>query len=331
MEYKNYLSAFLRGYDYTIIAYCDSPENTGPFTKELQIVLSSIPKNFLVVLVNDGFSTASEAALEKLKPIGPRIDLYQISAEQPIGKQAAFLKSLLHLQIVKCDHFILMEANGDDDPRAIPYLLDQPERDVLFVDKGPKANNLFFWFIYRFHQFFFWLITSKEINFDHYSLINRKALDSLLRTPFLHYTTALHFRPLKLGEIRFEHANRGFVPECRHLFHNSYGSLLECGENLINFFIKFSLILAFLFFSGLVYIGAAKLFAEVTMAHWLPYVLIALLNALIFTIGFFALGVMVLNRSKSAIHQFAVLDHPHPTLSPSKRVPTHINDPVNLN
>lgn len=298
-------SNILHSYDYALLVDCSKPsKNHVAYLVALEKVLQKINQSFLVVLVERENRHELANIIGKKIGIDPRINYKVISLESHTWLPRVSAASLSLLERFDCEQFILVNTDGADLPEAIPKLINTKGKDVVFVDKGPKADHLLFWLLYRFHQSFFWLITSKEIGVDHYSMINRKALRSLLNRPFLHLPTALHLRKLNVGKVRHEHPNLKFSEECRLLFRNSVLSLLEFGEELLSVFFKFSLWLGFLLFGGLIYAAVIKGFTDTGLPDWFPLALASIFNGFILNIGLFSLGALFLNRQRQGIGNF---------------------------
>lgn len=323
----------IRDYDYTLIVHCFEQEaKIKPFLKDLEKVLQSLELDFLVVIIDDASRDNTSEVIKNYSLQTSQINFHLIPLQNHYGLQGAIQHGLSYAQHINCDHFIVMDINEADDPRAIPELISIKEKDVVFVDKGPKTDHLLFWLMYRFHQLFFWLLANREIKFDHYTKINRKALDLLLKTTFLHYATALDMaNPLSKGKIRHEHTMEGFEKESRKLFRNSIGSLLEFGEALLNLFFRFSLGLAFIFFGGLIYAGIAKFITHEVLPIWMPFALIGLLNGLLLCIGFFALSIILLKHHKQVFSASNNNSWGADKASLLSRVYAANNDPVQLN
>lgn len=328
-----YPAPSLMKYNCTLLIHCHKQGSTiETFLQELEEVLAPIQQTFLVVLIDNASKDNTRTIIENYSFQSSRIDLQLVPLPSYHGLQAAIQLGLSSVKDIRCDHFIVMDTGSHDDPKAIPALLEVDDKDIVFVDKGPKSGHFLFWLIYRFHQFFFWLLTYREIRFDHYTLINRKTLNLLLQKRFLHYATALHIMgPLKKEQVRFEHRMEGFKGEYQKLFRNSIESLLEFGEDLLNFFLRFSLALGFLFFAGLIYSGITVIFKGQELANWIPFALIGIFNGLFLGIGFLALGIILLKRHQQVFPQ-AGQYVPRVGSTPwLNRVPAIKNDPVQLN
>ncbi len=295
----------LHNYDYALLVNCSRPgKNYTGYLTALEKVLRTVNQSFLVVLVESESQDELSSLIGKQIGNDPRIKYEVTTSDSHTWLPRVLMPSLNLLERYNCNHFIFVNADGVDHPEAIPKLISTKGKDVVFVDKGPKADHFLFWLLYRFHQSFFWLITGKEIGVDHYSMINRKALRSLLSRPFLHLPTALHLRKLNIGKVRHEHPNLRFGEECRQLFRNSVLSLLEFGEDLLSVFFKFSLWLGFLLFGSLVYAGIVKGFTEAGLPDWYPLAIACIFNGLILNIGLFSLGALFLNRYRQATGNF---------------------------
>lgn len=332
MENFVYPSSFVKAYDYTIVIPCfNQGDRICDLLTKLERVLTPIDRRFLVLVVDDASADNTNSILQNFHFKNAKISLQPILLSIHRGRQAALLEGLSVARKNRCDRFIVMEGDGSDNPEAIPELLNTSGKDVVFIDKGPKADHLIFWVIYRFHQLFFWLLTSKEIDFNHYSLINKKAVDTLLNDPFLHYTTALHNRDLTIGKLRLDSPMRKFKQEYRELFQHSTLALLEFGEELLNIFLKFSLSLGFLFSAGLFTAVYNIYFAGITLPNWSIFALVGLFNGFILSIGFFAISVMVLNQKRQHSAMTANTNAPTGRQFHENHLIQPIKDPTRLN
>lgn len=297
----NYNSIF-KTPDFTIIA----PIHNGAdrilrFLERLEDCLKDLPATFAVLIVNDASVDGTASHLRNFQFSSVNAQLRSIHLPFYCGLHESISHGLTVARQLNCQRFIVMKANGEDDPGAIADLIKIRDKDAVLVDPGPRAENLIFWLVYRMYQFIFRLFTSRELVCGIYSMLSRGTVIQLTQHSFLHYTARLYKMKLRGKKIRFESKKKStiFQYEMKQLFQDSVRSYMEFGEELLTAFLKLSLFFGFMVFAGVVAILYSFIFTEDSVPSWLLITTVGLLCAVILSMGVFGIGVSVLHKVRS--------------------------------
>ncbi len=151
-------------------------------TRQLVCVMEEESLQFEIVYVNDGSSDGSRENLDQLAAADHRITVVHLSRN--FGHQPAVHAGLEH---AAGDVVVVMDSDLQDDPRAIPQLLEQWERgyDVVYAQRFNRKENAAKRFL--FYSFYRVLnsIADSPIPSDagNFGLMDRKVVDALLQLP----------------------------------------------------------------------------------------------------------------------------------------------------
>lgn len=291
-------------YDFVILVNCATPGiNPADFLIHLKAVLKGLDHSFGLLLVGSEYGNELKEMAEEILGGYAPIDFRILQQPEVSDINHLLPYSLPHLWSLGSEYYIIMNADGTDDPQVIPQLIAARGKKVVFVNKGPRTDKLTFWIAYRFHQALLRMVTGKEIEVDHYSMIQRKVLQDLLNRPFIHYAAALQFRQPKTHTIRHEHPIRDLAVERRRLHLTTILTLVEFGEGLLISFLRFAMLMGFLLFGGLIYTGLAIFFTGIGVPDWMPWALSGIFLSLLLSMGFFSLGALLINRHRLRLAQ----------------------------
>ncbi|MCB0631487.1 MAG: hypothetical protein R2824_31860 [Saprospiraceae bacterium] len=297
----NYNSNF-RAPDVAIIApIFNAADEVLLFLDQLEDCLKELPASFTVLVIDDASVDATFSHLKNFQFTASNVHLHAVHMPFHCGMHEAIARGLTVARQLKCQRYIIMKANGDDDPQAIPELIRIKDKDAVIVDRGPRTENLLFWLAYRMYQFLFRLFTSRELISGVYSMISRRTLVQLTQSSFIHYTARLYKLKLRGGKIHFERKGQktSFQREWKQLFRDSIGSYMEFGEEMLSIFLKLSLTFGFLLFAGALVSVYIHFFTPQSIPVWSMITMVGFLSALILSIGVFGVGVSLLHKVRS--------------------------------
>jgi polyisoprenyl-phosphate glycosyltransferase len=135
---------------------------------------------FEIVLVDDGSTDRSDAALQKLASNDPRVRVIQLSRN--FGHQTALTAGLDH---ARGDAVVMLDADLQDPPELIPRMLDHWRAgcDVVYAVRERREGESRFklatarWFYSLFDKL---AQVDLEHNSGDFRLLDRRALDALL-------------------------------------------------------------------------------------------------------------------------------------------------------
>ena len=150
-----------------------------------------------VLLINDGSSTpvpndlvdASEQTITEVRVL---------SLRRNVGHQRALAIGLAYAEArMPCDAVVVMDADGEDDPRDVPRLLDamrnaQPS-SVVFAQRTRRSEGLVFTALYRLYRWLHHLLTGIPVQVGNFSVIPNAVLGRLVVVSDLwnHYAAAV--------------------------------------------------------------------------------------------------------------------------------------------
>ena len=176
----------------TIITPCYNESITViSFLESLECVLSNHPYFFTVVVVNDCSTDDTLPLLNDFRFKVRNLSLHVITLESNAGHQAAIYNGFLFAGTLNCEHFIVMDSDGQDAPAIIPALLQYINTDIVNVVRNKRSEPLLFRFSYYCYRAIFKVVTGKRMNYGNFCLISRDILELAVRTKFSHFAAFL--------------------------------------------------------------------------------------------------------------------------------------------
>ncbi|HQW06063.1 MAG TPA: glycosyltransferase [Flavobacteriales bacterium] len=270
------------------------------FVHELNDTLAGLAATWTFVLVDDGSTDDTLERLRSLAPIAPNIQLELLALPFNMGHQRAILQGLLHASSSKAERFVVMDADGEDDPHALHELIDGTQPPIVLVARGARSGSFLFKLGYRFYRILFATVTGKRMIFGNYSMIDRTVLHAVLSKGFVHYAACLSKLQNPTRIITYDRRPRfdgDSKMDLRSLSLHAFRSLIEYSEEVLAFFLKAFLILTLIFSASMVTIVCIKLFTENAIPGWASTLCLSLFNSMLVCLGFFAVGLLLVNSS----------------------------------
>tara|TARA_Y100000389_G_scaffold195540_1_gene227095 strand:- start:2088 stop:2975 length:888 start_codon:yes stop_codon:yes gene_type:complete len=153
--------------------------------KKIEITLKEIKSNFRILLVNDG-STEKNIFKYNKKKIFKKIEL--INLRKNVGSQKAIATTLKYIsknQKKYNDKFIIMDSDGEDDPKKIKEIIFKVNKykklDIITLNRAIRKESILFSVLYELHLFITFLFTFKYIRFGNFTYINKKILKKITK------------------------------------------------------------------------------------------------------------------------------------------------------
>ena len=141
-----------------------------------------------IVVVNDASTDNTLQLLKSYKFKSELFDLKILNLKYNQGHQKAIYNGLSYSYNNGYKKVIVMDSDGEDDPRAINELVDKSrEFSVIHVGRKSRSENLKFKLLYFLYRFLFKLLTNKKMNFGNYSMIDRSVLFAVVNEGYIHY------------------------------------------------------------------------------------------------------------------------------------------------
>ena len=282
-----------------VLAPCFNEESTIiPFLRQLEDVLISLGDEFYVVIVDDCSQDNSLKQLSEFAFSGKNIRFDLLQLKFNVGHQPAIYQGLLYVTHLKPDHVIIMDSDGEDDPRAIPLLLENKDFEIVEVKRGKRSESLSFKIAYFFYKLIFRFITGKTIDFGNFCLVNTKIVDRIQHTSFVHLPAYLLKQKASRTSITY---NRGKRIDGRSKMGNkglllhAFKSMIEFAEDLLLLFFRMFIMLMLLFVVVLANIIYQKFVTQTAIAGWFSTLSISLIILAVLCLGFFIIGILLLN------------------------------------
>lgn len=153
--------------------------------RELDEVARTLPVRMAVSAVNDGSTHYPEDELRDIDRLENLESVEIIHLYSNVGHQRAIAIGMA--TAAEDDNFdavLVMDADGEDSPRAIERMLEAAgnRRDFCVVAKRRRrSENLTFKMSYVLYKFAFRLLTGRQITFGNFSLFSRSYVRRLVR------------------------------------------------------------------------------------------------------------------------------------------------------
>ena len=154
-------------------------------TNELQDVMDALPGKWMILVVDDASSIPCPL---DWRP--SRVHCIRLLANQ--GHQAAIFFGLKWVREhwPNVERVVVMDSDGEDDPHAIPLLLEHPD-DVVFAKRGQRHENWQFQLGYRLYKVLFRMVTGQRMTVGNYAVMRTDVVHSLSDAGFAHFGAAL--------------------------------------------------------------------------------------------------------------------------------------------
>lgn len=289
-----------------IVAPCfNEREAVLPFLSELEQVLARVPEQCLIVLVDDGSLDDTQVKALGFVPNAPNVRVEVIALPYTMGHQEAIHQGLLYASTTTASRFIVMDADGEDDPGAIIELAKIIDTSVVFVARGKRSESVGFRLGYKLYRLLFRMVAGRSIRFGNYSMIDRRVLEAVLDRSFVHYAAFLSKQPVPSRIIVRDRRRRldgrskmGFDDLGLHAFK----ALIEYSDRLLALFLRAFLYLGVLFLASVLTIIGVKVFTDLAIPGWASNLSATMFNSMLLCMGFFVIG-LLLSRTVQRDHR----------------------------
>ena len=254
--------------------------------KSLSILLYQIEKNlnntkniYKVLIIDDNSSEKNSYNLNKNKFFK---EIKIISLKKNVGSQKAIatgLKFISNLKNKKERKFIIMDSDGEDDPKKIKdiiKLIDKnPNIEMIAMKRTLRKESFFFSILYEIHLIVTLLITLKYIRFGNFSFLNKKVINEITKKKelWLAYSATL--------KKYFNSSNSISAPRRKRISGKSkmsYFGLIIHSLNIQSVFMKNILILYVFYFFLFLYMFNFFTLTSVLLLFFIVHFLILILN-----------------------------------------------------
>jgi len=161
------------------------------FLQELNAVLSTLPGNFIVIVIDDASTDDTLELLKAFKFNAFHVSLTILSLKNNAGHQQAIYQGMLYANTLDFSHVIVMDSDGEDDPAAISELLRLKNCDIVHVNRGSRKESFVFRLFYFMYKILFRLLTRRSMSYGNFCMINREMLCKIVQNSFYHLAAFL--------------------------------------------------------------------------------------------------------------------------------------------
>lgn len=268
------------------------------FLQKLDNVLGTLDGTFTVIVVDDSSTDNSLELVKAFTFSAKNVQLHVLNLMYNSGHQSAIFQGLLYANELKAQHVIVMDSDGEDDPDAIPLLIQKTGYDIVEVKRGKRKESLQFRFSYRIYKMLFKLVTGKKMDFGNYCMISQVIVERIANTSFIHFPAYLLKQKASKTSIVYDRSKRidgKSKMGMQGLLFHAFRSFIEFAEDLLMVFLKMFIIISVvivLLFLDLLY---QKFIAGTAILGWFSTLTISLVTLAIICLGFFVTGLLLLN------------------------------------
>jgi len=160
--------------------------------KSLSILLIQIEKYlkntkniYKILIIDDNSSEKNKYRLNKNKFFK---EIKILRLKNNVGSQKAIatgLKFISKYQKKREDKFIIMDSDGEDDPKKIKEIIEFIDKNhktkIITMNRTIRKESFFFSILYEIHLLLTFFITLKYIRFGNFSFLSRKVINSLTK------------------------------------------------------------------------------------------------------------------------------------------------------
>ena len=260
-----------------------------------------------IIAVNDCSALSPSEVLSV--PKGITLEILDLITN--IGHQRAILTGLCYCldNQSDSDFIIVMDSDGEDNPKYINELLDKCEsyggQKVIFAKRSKRSETWSFKFLYKLYKFVFRVSTGVSISFGNFSCIPKSFLSRICNEPnfWNHYSAAMIKSQIPFESISTERSKRytgTSKMNMNTLILHGLSSLSVYIESIIVRILKFSFFVLFFLIICFFVVIYIKFFTSLAIPGWATYIFGFLFNILI-TVGLFNLLIILShlnNRNK---------------------------------
>lgn len=159
------------------------------FLPEIFTALKPHDYSATVLIVND--LGERDPALEKISSL---YNTVLINTPYNMGSQEAIVYGIRHqAKHSRSDLVLVIDADGQDDARAVPVLLNKVEPHTIVVAQriGKRPEGVLFGCLYFFYKKIFYYLTNIVPDFGNFSAYDQSVADHIARSPYFNITYSM--------------------------------------------------------------------------------------------------------------------------------------------
>ncbi len=267
------------------------------FLHKLEKQLGALPYPFHIVAVNDSSTDQTLSLLVKFTPSHPNIRISVLDLAFNQGHQGAIYQGMIYTEMLDITHCIVMDSDGEDDPKAIKKLIDYLDYDIVKVYRGKRNEKLRFKIGYILYRLTFRLITGKYMNYGNFVLINRQILSGAVHNSFIHLAAYLVKQKGRQTGFRWDRNKRlGGTSKMNlaALIEHGIKSMIELSKEFLFSILKLFILFISFFVIGIAIVLYKKMIGDAILGWSSTLIMIMFLAGLI-CLGIFITGTLLVN------------------------------------
>ena len=224
---------------------------------QIEKYLKKIKNTYKVLIINDNSSEINNFKFNRNK-FFKEIEI--LNLRENIGSQKAIATGLKYVSKNKKDineKFIIMDSDGEDDPRKILNIINlikkNEKTEIITMNRTIRKESLFFSILYEIHLIITFLITFNYIRFGNFSFLNKKIINKVTKKNDLWLAYSATIKKYFLNRHSILASRRKRISGKSKM---SYLSLINHSiniqsvfkKNILIYYLIYSFILIFLYF-----------------------------------------------------------------------------------
>jgi hypothetical protein len=140
-----------------------------------------------VIAIDDGSIQSSAAVNSEMREYKHIQEISILHLARNLGHQKAIALGIAYVNSnISCDLTIVMDADGEDQPKDIATLLEESGRSpeqIIFARRIRRSEGMIFRAFYLLYKVAFKILTGREITFGNFSLIPMSLLNRVAHLP----------------------------------------------------------------------------------------------------------------------------------------------------
>lgn len=224
---------------------------------QIEKYLKKIKNTYKVLIINDNSSEINNFKFNRNK-FFKEIEI--LNLRENIGSQKAIATGLKYVSKNKKDineKFIIMDSDGEDDPRKILNIINlikkNEKTEIITMNRTIRKESLFFSILYEIHLIITFLITFNYIRFGNFSFLSKKIINKVTKKNdlWLAYSATLKKYFLNRHSIlasRRKRISGKSKMSYLSLINHSINIQSVFKKNILIYYLIYSFILIFLYF-----------------------------------------------------------------------------------
>jgi polyisoprenyl-phosphate glycosyltransferase len=213
-----------------------------------------------------------------------------------IGHQKSIYQGFTYAIEKEFDNLLIMDSDGEDDPKSISKILEFNEFDLVQIHRGKRNESFYFKMAYKIFKLIHFFIIGKKIQYGNFSLVRRKLVFSALNNGFSHLGAFLDNQKCKRFKLKINRSKRiggKSKMNFRNLFFYAINSFVENQDRLLFFQFKIFIFCLIIFIITVLVVLHKKFISSEAIPGWSSILISIFFISGLLSIGFFITGYLI--------------------------------------